>query len=415
MRGRAGGDVLAGGCWTQIGYGPGRRRFNPSETGLTIDNVESLAAAWSVNVPGIVTEPMVSGNRVYVTRAESFLTSGVSSAAVRALDAGTGATLWDTSIFPLGGRFAVTPVPVTLVGDQLWSGFGAQTVLAPPACPAGGTRLDAADGTILGTTEGPISPAVVSGTVAAHTVRPSTGSCGAATPLTLLVHDVDSAELLWTATLPGSDAGLVLDVPTIVDGRIYVVVEATLHAFPVGGCGASTCSPEWSVDLGSPIDATSPVGGLDGQIFVLSEAGQLLALDAASGAELWRAPYAAAIGRVAATGDAVYVTARSPETTDQNALQVFAANGCGGPSCGPLWTAALGASASIATAPVVAGGVVYVGNGAAVQAFNAGGCGSPTCTPVVTVPVPTTASSLSVAQGKLFVAGSNTLSAFAPG
>lgn len=383
--------LLLSGCWLQVGHDATHRRFNADETRLTRNNVETLDEVWSVDVAGSVTEPMVSGNRAYVTWATSF--PSFAEAGERALDANTGTTVWDTTFFSIGGRFLVSPVPGAFVGDQIWTGFTASTVLAPPACSSGAARIDSVDGTIVESTNSPDrSPAVAAGDVVVLT----TSACGGIDPLSLEVRRAETGSLLWSSTLPADD--FAPNLPTVVDDHIFVAVESTLYAFSLAGCNAATCPPVWSVDLGAPLDAATPVGGVDGQVFVtsaVSGAGELIALAATTGAELWRAPLAATSGDMAATGDTVFVT-----TLDT--LQAFAAEGCGAATCRPLWTAPIGED--VTAEPVVAGGVVYVGTDGAVQAFDAGGCGSATCSSLIAVPVTGAVSSMSVAQGKLFVA-----------
>jgi hypothetical protein len=58
------------GCdgWLQPGAGPEHTQFNPGENQLTVDNVASLSQSWSVEVPGSLSEPIVSGDSVYATQ-----------------------------------------------------------------------------------------------------------------------------------------------------------------------------------------------------------------------------------------------------------------------------------------------------------------------------------------------------------
>lgn len=100
--------VLLSGCWLQIGNGPEHRYANAGEATLTVGNVATLSQAWSVSTGGSVTEPMVSGNQIYVANAEGTFTCCI-SARVWALDGGTGASLWSTSITSFGGRALLDP------------------------------------------------------------------------------------------------------------------------------------------------------------------------------------------------------------------------------------------------------------------------------------------------------------------
>jgi outer membrane protein assembly factor BamB len=63
---------------------------------------------------------------------------------------------------------------------------------------------------------------------------------------------------------------------------------------------------------------------------------------------------------------------------------VFNAAGCGQPTCNPLWRGfGPGTVAAMESAPMVANGVVYVGeNNSRVYAYAANGCGQPICSPL---------------------------------
>jgi outer membrane protein assembly factor BamB len=62
-------------------------------------------------------------------------------------------------------------------------------------------------------------------------------------------------------------------------------------------------------------------------------------------------------------------------------LYAFDAQGCGSPTCQPLWTGQTGGP--VDSSPAVAGGNVYVGStDGAVYAFPAAGCGTTACSPL---------------------------------
>jgi hypothetical protein len=59
------------------------------------------------------------------------------------------------------------------------------------------------------------------------------------------------------------------------------------------------------------------------------------------------------------------------------------AGGCGGPTCAPAWSVALGGAAR---QPAVANGLVYAGTDAGDLVVAEGdGCGTATCAPVATI------------------------------
>jgi outer membrane protein assembly factor BamB len=111
--------VALPGCWLQIGAGPGHTRHQAFDGGLTAANVATLHELWSVEVPGTLSEPMVSEGRVFVTHTETH------TSAVRAVDAATGATLWNTGLVsmpPVSGAFAAG-TPVTFAANGRLTAF----------------------------------------------------------------------------------------------------------------------------------------------------------------------------------------------------------------------------------------------------------------------------------------------------
>lgn len=207
-------------------------------------------------------------------------------------------------------------------------------------------------------------------------------------------------------------------IAAIGGNRVFVPQDSMLHSFPLAGCGAATCTPTWSVDLGATIANTAPpVVTPSGQVVTITEEGDMIAVSAATGAEQWRADLdwtlpGFGLGPrpgVAVAGDVLYASA--PETPSGSVLRAFPADGCGTPTCTPLWTASTPEAMS---APAVAGGVVYVGTNGAVQAYAAAGCGSATCSPVMTVPVQGWAEHVSVATGRVFVTGGARVTALVP-
>ncbi len=98
--------------------------------------------------------------------------------------------------------------------------------------------------------------------------------------------------------------------PVVSDGRVFTIdsmARVTAH----GTNGA----PLWSRDLTRPGDAGDASGGglavADGTLFVGTDFGDLVALDAATGRERWRQELdAAASGAPTVAGDLVYVAAR---------------------------------------------------------------------------------------------------------
>jgi outer membrane protein assembly factor BamB len=90
--------------------------------------------------------------------------------------------------------------------------------------------------------------------------------------------------------------------------------------------------------------------------------------------------------------------------SDDGSLYVFRADGCGQPSCSPVWTGRLGQS--IYSAPAVDGGLVFVASASIegkLAAFKADGCGQQFCQPVWSATLSGTQSSPVVVNGILYV------------
>ena len=387
--------LVLGGCspWLQIGYGPEHQRHNMAEDDLTLANVASLTERWSVEVPGVEQEAVVADGRVYVATGPG----------VRALDEDDGTTVWDRELWAGSEK-----TPVARSGDLLsysgWDRFGTSI------CEDFSGSLDPADGSGVGpVTDRVSSPAVTAGSRVVQTsvsiVSPGTSQCNRTPPVVLEVRDVETGETQWRASIASQTSWSVPSPwvihPTVAHGRVYLSHEGVTYAFALGGCGASTCSPIWSVTTGAA--PRTPVAGPAGQVFVSSFT-NLIALAGDDGSELWRADV---YGELALAGDTIFATT-------YNELLAFDADGCGASTCGPRWTAELTNQPWFgATAPAIAGGVVYVGVNDAIKAYPAAGCGAPTCSSIVSLPLAVSAAggaaAVTVANGKLFATSADTI------
>jgi hypothetical protein len=145
----------------------------------------------------------------------------------------------------------------------------------------------------------------------------------------------------------------------------------------------------------------------------------VVAYTGATGAVDWRAQLGTSVMggqdvHLAVAGDSVYAMTMSQAFRK---LQVFAAAGCGEPTCTPTWSALpLGGDTTGASAgPVVAGGVVYVSDDQGIHAYPAGGCGAAACTEIATIDLDGVPLHVTVSGGRLYVVASDsTLLALAP-
>ncbi len=366
--------------WEQVGRLPNASRFNPEEAAITPNKVASLHDAWSSQVSGSFSEPILADGKLYTT------VDGAGGGRVRSYDAATGAVLWDAPV-PAPAT-AGSSGPVVSVGGALWvsrAGGGGS------ACASLLNRLDPATGNVLTSeTTGPAvtGPVVAAGTTAAFVTKPGCSQTGNRARLS--VRDLSGATGSWTFSFPDGDFPT---PPSIGNGKIYVASGNQVYAFDAAGCGAATCVPVWTTSLdldGGRVDAAGsrPVIGPDDTVYVGALAGGLQtlvrALDGQTGAHLWRTDVHPGPGpgwqNLALAHGQLYVSDQR-HGSPGNALEVFAAEGCGQPVCAPAW------SASIDGPPVagltVGGDVLYVGlfgqTNSRLVAFDARGCGSATC------------------------------------
>ena len=386
------------GCWLQVGFDAGHTRYNDLEDELTAANVDSLDEAWSVDLLPSAAEPMVRGDRVYVTTGGFDPVSGSSAIDARALDTTSGAQAWSHRFVSFCcAAPALDYTSPTFVGAELWTGY--LLIYSGPR-PVGGVaapvRLNPDNGaTIAQESFVSVSPAVEVGSRVVQ-VQVSTDLSRV-----LAVRDGTTLATEWTGALPGTTLPHPSRVaPAVADGRVVDAEGNLLFGFPLEGCGAATCNATWTRDLGAPL---STVVARSGSGEVLTIAGQdLVALAPDTGETLWTAPLGAEAPGLAVTGDTIYVGAAAT-------LRAFAAGGCGAATCEPTWTAPLGTSAT--SSPVVAGGAVYVGGTGVVEVFPADGCGAATCPSLTSVPVAGPVDHVVVDDGRLFAVSRPTASA----
>ncbi|WP_339948433.1 PQQ-binding-like beta-propeller repeat protein [uncultured Albimonas sp.] len=184
-----------------------------------------------------------------------------------------------------------------------------------------------------------------------------------------------SLSLAWRVSAgAGADERIPMAGPVIADGAVFVRDgEAGVEAFTTAG------ADKWSVDL-TPEGERARVGyggGVafaDGKLFVTDGFGQLTALDAASGEELWRvkgsAPYRAAPtargGMVVAVNRAD-VAAGFDAATGEKRWEIET----GLPNAGNLGGAAPGLATDVAVLPFGSGEVMLVRTGPGFRVWTA--------------------------------------------
>jgi len=377
--------LATAGCWPQPGGNPANSNWNAIESELTIDTVGTLEQAWSAE--GDL--DAVFGRHVLGMSAGGDSNSpGAGFVNVTSLDAGTGAQNWSTDIAPGFIAQGLVTGSAVAVGDQVWGEWLAFAIgpRGGQGCLGGGTRVDLETGALVGNTN-LLSDIMTTGDLAAVKETSFLQDCTFGGTTGLRVLSGDTAAPAWENTAPGSTQ------PIAAAGRLIDTLGTTVRSFAAAGCGAPQCQPIWTADVGVPL------GGLvaDGnRLYTVSvdPSRELLALDIATGAVVWRASVPSLSG-LAAFGGILY-------TTSGSTLLALDGAGCVS-TCSPLWTATFPGtrlSANLAGA----GGVIYVASDAGVvSAFDAAGCGAATCAPVKQVPLGgDSTGTLIVASGHLY-------------
>lgn len=154
--------------------------------------------------------------------------------------------------------------------------------------------------------------------------------------------------LAWQARV-----GPVINRPAASDGLIFVVDEGgRLIALD-----RESGKRRWMADLARSSSNEGPVAADGGRVVAAArgEPGKVVAFEARSGAQRWEVPFGPSLhaGHPVAAGGVVYFAAADPESGTVDLHAADAATG------GALWACPIGSS--IAAAPIVGAGLVYVG------------------------------------------------------
>jgi PQQ-like domain len=363
--------VALAGCWLQPGFGSERSGFNPLESGITPANVALLHVKWTKQLTGAVNAPAVTADGVYATSG-GYPDAGT----VALLSRADGSTLWTKALFAatsfydsgpptlLGGKVYVPTTGISAIAHDSVPVFDAGTgaLLTPIAQRA--FEVIARGNELVGTqSEGSSSGIAFSSLFVADTVGTGTWS-------TYLDIESNSTLITPTSAAVGAD-------------RFFIGRGGAVQAWPLAqpaSCpivsGITFCDPIWTTTVGASGPSRShPVLSPDDATVYFAAGTSVAALAATTGAPAWSGALGAAASGPPALGNGyVYVPTGSGE------LDVFAANGCGHPSCSPLWHA--NTTSAITQPPaVVSGGVVYTASAdGTVRAYPSAGCGHTTCT-----------------------------------
>lgn len=399
----AAGMALAG-CWLQPGFDAERSGSNPVERAITPTNVSGLHHAWTAHLGSAVNDPAVAPDGVYAT-AGGYPDAATLTLVTRA----NGVTRWTVDLFDAQDPHAVgsptiaggtvdVPVPgiSAIVGDSIQA-FDATTGQTRPSIAERTVEVIARDGKLVGTQGGCTDSQICVTSMFVH-ARNGSGS--------------------WSTSLDITTGGLAaVTSPAVGSARIVVGRNANVQSWPLmppTNCttvgSRPSCPPEWSTPMAAPV-AGHPVLSSDDTTVFAAGGTSIVALHAANGTHAWKGTLSGTASAAPAVSAAfVYV----PTTTGD--LQVFAANGCGKPTCTPLWSAHT--SSSITRQPAAtSGGLVYTASAdGKVRAYPAAGCGTATCAAVWSAGTGSTITGGPVAAlGNLYVGtGDGRLIAYTP-
>ena len=389
--------LVATGCWPQQGGTSENQNADLIETALTPATVGGLTRHWTA--PGVL--DAVVGNQILGADASGPDHVGPGAfSRLRSLNTATGAQQWQQPVTNDAFVMVATRGGATVQGDRVMVGiYGALISGSLTVCGDStfSLPLNGQGQPINASLFGLFDPNVPFGPNLAVENTFFTGSTNAPQdcafgPPMLQVWEPSSFGAAWSA--PGGGR------PVVVDDQLLVASGSTVRSYVASGCGATTCDPVWSADLGVTVaDMAADAGD---RLYVLTEAGaggrEVLAVDRGDGSVTWRTALPGSAdgpASMAVEGGRLHVAAGTT-------LSTFAGAGCGATTCDPDWTAAL--TAPFAGNLATGGGVVYAADAAgAVGAWDAAGCSAATCAPLVTLAVAGAPTRLVQASASLFV------------
>jgi len=386
-------------AWQAFQFNAGHPGFNASETVFTPDNVKSLDIAFKAHFGS---DAASEGGAVIDANGQIFVAGfdgKLSAFDLAGCGAGSCEPLWQGSSD--GADFTSTPAATA---DEVLIASADHFLHAFPARGCGHEQCDSLWRGQLSSASIDSSVAVAGGFAfvgdfAGRLSVFALGGCG---------HAI--CQPLWTG-LSGPNEQM-NSAPAVGNGFVFVQTTIAtetdttgrLLAFPLAGCGQSTCTPTWTADLGGPAGITASPLVLPGKVIVGSErrtgnqldgGKHLFAFDAAGCGKSVCKPVqvfggvSEGVGTTPATsvdGNTLFVaTNQSIGRNTVGVLSAFDLAHCGA-HCKPIW-AGINRNQGAISPPAVAGDVVFVGKGpasflqndAGVFAFDARGCGKTHC------------------------------------
>ena len=271
--------------WQQSYHDAGRTGFNPQETTLSTANVGNLQLQWGQSVAGGVTAFALADGVIYAQ------VEGDGSPILSALDAQTGATLWSKAT----GNDGIFLQGAIASGDGLvfagcgFADTGGTTYGALCAYHRGtGHRAWSYGHARNGLPESALldNPVYADGVVYAG-YSDTSQCCGSGASIVAL--DASTGAAKWTYNLGNPNSSPSSDIAL---GQDYVYFACGVYATGVCAASKSDGTLAWSLNLGGGNFAISMRNGVVYANWANGGSAELLALDGATGAQLWSFPYA---------------------------------------------------------------------------------------------------------------------------
>jgi outer membrane protein assembly factor BamB len=305
--------------WTQFRYDAAHTGHNAAERTLRASTVGRLRRAWSIVLPGqSLTSPTVASGRVFTTTVR---------ASLRAYSVANGRGLWVARFRVLAGFGSAPAASDKLVsigghtvrtsdGTRVWGRSGldefSPTVaggrfysLSGHMLPRSLVALSPASGKILWSLEMPAytfcffcAPAVADRRVFGVGVEEAGGGGEprAVSSSVVIAHDAGSGKRLWRTPILEQAPELGISAPSsvaVADGLVFVAAAVKEHdldrRYAVLALDAVTGDERWRADVGASrfLSGTMPAVAA-GIVFYASPDGYLYALRATNGRRVWR-------------------------------------------------------------------------------------------------------------------------------
>lgn len=383
--------------WPHFRFDKNHTGFQPQETTLTKQNIQSAGPLWQADLPGelvFLSSPAVVNGIVYI---------GEDTGTLYAYPAdGCGSEICETPLWQSSYLAEIVDSPavangIVYVGSQTSFDDGSGKLNAFDANGCGSAVCEPLWQGKAGKYTSYSSPVVWKGYVFigsydGHVYAFNAEGCGQ-----------KLCDPLWAGKMAGSTES----TPLVYNGMLFIGSDdGKLNVFKAKGCRKAVCRPKWTGDIHGSAFQSSPAVS-NGVIYIGSNHA-LSAFDAnGCGAKVCTALWQAIDdnlffgGSPAVANGRVYIPLESQ-------VNVYDANGCGKNVCGAIATLfGTGMQDAIESSPTVANGVVYAGrNSSELLAWDADCKGTCNELWIGHTDDPIVNSSPTVVNGKIYIGGS---------